>query len=275
MIDLSRDLVWSLDPVAWCVDRLRITPDPWQCDVLRSDGRRIGVCASRQSGKTVVTAAKAAHKAIYSPGSLILCVAPALRQSQLWFSAALGHLKKVNEGDSGDVLESENVFSTKLRNGSRVVALPAEPAKIRGFSAPAMIIVDEAAFLSEGDIVANDQRIFSALTPMLAVSNGQLILISSANGRVGMFADAFLKPGDDWERHVIPVTLCPRISKEFLEAERRSKTEAQFQQEYHCQWASSDASFIDFNLVLGARNPKVKALWSETDLARIAAGVRA
>jgi hypothetical protein len=266
--EFGLDLSHALDPVAWAIDRLGFVPDPWQCDLMRSNVRQIAVCAGRQTGKTHATAAKAVHRAIYYPNSLVLCVAPAQRQSQLWFGAATTFIRKLD--GAAELIELDNSLSCSLRNGSKLVALPADPSTIRGFSSAAMIFCDECAFIPPNDT----DQLFSALTPMLAVSQGQLILISSANGQSGYFYSAFHKAGDDWQRFLITADMCPRISKEFLENERRNKLAWQFEQEYFCRWASPENGFIDFDTIRSAYDPSIKPLWSDTELASIAAGSR-
>lgn len=265
-VDPFKHLAHATDPVGFAIDRLGFIPDPWQCDVLRSQKRQICIAAGRQTGKTHTTAAKAVHRMVYEPGSLILCVAPAQRQSQLWFNATAEFIRRLNEGT--ELLERDNSLSFTLRNKSRCVALPADPATIRGFSAPAMIVVDECAFIPPAD----SDKVFSALTPMLAVSQGQLVLISSANGKTGYFFNAFHSQGEDWQRFLVTADKCPRIPKEFLEQERRNKPEWQYLQEFYCLWASPENAFIDFDTIRGAYDAGVKPLWSDVDLAHIAAG---
>ena len=79
----------ALDPVAFA-ESLAVVPDPWQADLLRSEADRVLINASRQSGKTSVSAILALHRALYHPGSLVLCLAPALRQSQGLFGKIAG-----------------------------------------------------------------------------------------------------------------------------------------------------------------------------------------
>src|SRR5829696_5213701 len=81
MVSLDRDLRLALDRVSFA-EALGIDPDPWQEDLLRSTSDRVLLNCSRQSGKSTMSAVIALHRALYYPGSLILCLAPALRQSQ-------------------------------------------------------------------------------------------------------------------------------------------------------------------------------------------------
>jgi len=175
MPDLALDFAHALDPVAFVEDRLGFLPDPWQAQVLRSRAPWILLNCSRQSGKSTTTAAVALHTALYDPG-LILLVSPSLRQSKELFAKVTGFLKDL---EPAETLEEDNKSSCTLANGARVVSLPGDPDTLRGYSAPKLIIKDEAAYVSDA--------MQAALDPMLAVSKGRLIEMSSPNGRRGHF----------------------------------------------------------------------------------------
>ena len=87
--ELREGLRLALDRVAFA-RALGLEPDPWQEALLRSSSDRVLLNCSRQSGKSTMTAVIALHRALYHPGSLILCLAPALRQSQELFGKVLG-----------------------------------------------------------------------------------------------------------------------------------------------------------------------------------------
>ena len=74
-------LLEATDPVAFAVNKLGWTPDPWQGNFLRSEAPEISVCCSRQSGKSTTAAVKALHKARFKPESLSLIISPTQRQS--------------------------------------------------------------------------------------------------------------------------------------------------------------------------------------------------
>ena len=175
MLDLALDLAHALDPVAFVQDRLKFEPDPWQAQLLRSQALWILLNCCRQSGKSTTTAALALHTAIYNPG-LTLLVSPSLRQSKELFAKVTGFLKDL---EPAEVLEEDNKSSCTLANGARVVSLPGDPDTLRGYSAPKLIIKDEAAYVSDA--------MQAALDPMLAVSKGRLIEMSSPNGKRGHF----------------------------------------------------------------------------------------
>ena len=106
----------------------------------------------------------------------MLLVSPSLRQSRELFAKVIGFLKELEPVEQ---LEEDNKSSCTLANGARIVSLPGDPDTVRGFSAPKLIIKDEAAYISDA--------MQAAIDPMLAVSEGRLIEMSSPNGRRGDF----------------------------------------------------------------------------------------
>ena len=92
---LRDDLRLALDRVAFA-EKLGVTPDPWQGDLLRSEVRRVLLSCSRQSGKSTTAAILALHRALYHPGSLVLVLAPALRQSRELFGKVAGFYRTLD-----------------------------------------------------------------------------------------------------------------------------------------------------------------------------------
>src|ERR671914_2651108 len=95
MVSLSEDLRLALDRVAFARS-LGLEPDPWQEDLLRSTSDRVLLNCCRQSGKSTMSGIVTLHRALYHPGSLILCLAPALRQSQELFGKVLGFYRDLD-----------------------------------------------------------------------------------------------------------------------------------------------------------------------------------
>jgi hypothetical protein len=95
MVSLAGDLKLALDRVSFA-RALGLEPDPWQEDLLRSTSDRVLLNCCRQSGKSTMSGLIALHRALYHPGSLILCLAPALRQSQELFGKVLGFYRDLD-----------------------------------------------------------------------------------------------------------------------------------------------------------------------------------
>lgn len=227
--DLASDLACALDPVVFA-QRAGIAPDAWQRDVLRDGGARMLLNCSRQSGKTTICAILGLHRAIYNPGSLVLILSPSLRQSAEFFRVLVG---LYNATGATAPLKAESQLRLELENGSRVISLPATEATIRGFSAVDLLLIDEAARVPD--------ELYSAVRPMLAISAGRLIALSTPWGKRGWWSEAWHSP-DPWVRVLVPAGQCPRIPTEFLAEERRTLGEWWFSQEYECTFADSDTS---------------------------------
>ena len=213
------NLIQAFDPCAFAREALGFDPDQWQEKVLRWDGKRLLMNCCRQSGKSTTAGILALHRAIFYPGSLILLVSPSLRQSSELFRKINDFLGLLKEKP---LLTEDNKLSLTLGNKSRIVSLPSTEATIRGFSGANLIIEDEAARVQEG--------LYYAIRPMLAVSGGKLILMSTPFGKRGHFFHEWEQ--GQWERIKITAFDCQRISREFLEEERRSLPDLFFRSEY-------------------------------------------
>jgi len=210
--------------------RAGIVPDRWQSDLLASEARQMILLCSRQSGKSTVTAVLAAHQAAYAPDSLILLLSPSLRQSGELF-------RKVREvlaalGDAAPPATETSALRLEFANGSRVLSLPGREATIRGFSAPSLIVEDEASRV--------DDALHTALRPMLATSGGRLILLSTPWGKRGHFYETWERGGPDWHRVRVTAADVPRIDPAWLAAERAAVPDHVFRAEYGVEFLEPD-----------------------------------
>ena len=227
-----------VDVVEFARTRLGLNADERQSEVLRSTAKRGILNCTRQWGKTTVAAAKAVHRVFTNPGSLVVVASPGARQSGEWMRTAQGMLAALGIEKRGD---GYNKISLQLPNGSRIVGLPGVEAKIRGFSALSMLVIDEASRVNDD--------LYLALRPMLAVSDGDLWMMSTPWGKQGFFYDTWEHGGPEWLRVEVPATECPRISKEFLEEQRRVMGRDVFHQEHMCEFVGRGMGVFDRDLV--------------------------
>ncbi len=246
---LGKHLAVALDP-ALVFQRQGLTPDPWQRDVLRSTAQQTLLLCTRQAGKSTTTAALATHTAVYEPGSLVLIGSPSLRQSVELFRkmkhcyAALG---------SVPAIVKDNQTSLELANGSRIEALPENETTIRGFSNVRLLIIDEAARVAD--------PYYFAIRPVLAVSGGRLVALSTPYGQRGWFWQEWHSGGSEWQRVRITAYDCPRISPAFLEEERRALGPRWYAQEYECSFEDSVAQIFSSASIFGAVSADVAPLF--------------
>ena len=221
---LATDLGAALDPVV-LARRMGIEPDPWQVAVLRSTARQLHLNCSRQVGKSTITAILAAHTALYDPGSPTLILSPSLRQSSLLFAKVKATLRGL--GSEFSDLMTDNALSVTLGNGSAIHSLPGKAGTVRGFSGVRLLIIDEAAYVAD--------ELYRAVRPMLAVSGGRLVLLSSPFGRRGFFFEEAKRGGERWQHVEVDYRDCPRMDPDFIEEEKRALG-IFFAQEYECQF---------------------------------------
>lgn len=247
---LALDLARALDPVQFA-RATGFDPDPWQRDLLRSDARQTMLNCSRQSGKSTTTAVLATHEAEYHPDSLILLLSPSLRQSQELF-------RKVREvraglGDLACPVAEESALRIELANGSRIVCLPGKEATIRGYSGVRLLVVDEASRVPDD--------LYQAVRPMLAVSGGRLVLLSTPFGSRGFFHHEWTEGGPTWQRVQVKAADCPRIDPEWLAAERAQIGDWWYRQEYECEFVESVDQLFSYELIQAALRDDVAPAW--------------
>jgi hypothetical protein len=247
------DLACALDPAVF-MDRLGLSPDPWQANLLRSDADRFLLLCTRQSGKSTVTAVKALHQVLYHPGSLVLMMSPSERQSGEIFKKLLGFYT-----DLGKPVKEKyaTVLRLELENGSRCISLPGNESTVRGFSGVDLLIIDEASRVKDD--------LYYSVRPMLAVSGGSLIALTTPFGKRGFFFDEWQSGGEGWQKFLVTAYDCPRISSEFLEQERKALGEWWFNQEYMCHFVDQVDSLFSYESILDAFNDDIEPLFGGSD----------
>ncbi len=245
----AQSLRMALSPVAFA-EHLGLELDPWQRQFLSSDSKRILLNCSRQSGKSTMAAALALHTAMYRPGALVLCLAPSERQSKELFSK-ISHAYRTMQG--ADAPASDRKLGMHLPNGSRIEALPGSERTVRGFSGASLLLLDEASRV--------DDALYFAIRPMLAVSGGRLVMLSSPYGRRGVFFEEWTSDAGEWERYEVSASQCPRIPESFLQQERAALPGWVYRQEYACSFESTDEQAFSEDLIASAFSHDVEPLF--------------
>lgn len=249
MVPQLRDLQQSLDPARLFRRAVGAAPDPWQARVLRSPAQRIILNCSRQSGKSTTTAALALHTAVYHAPALVLLVSPTLRQSSELFRKVVAGYHAIGRPSAAT---AETTIALHLANGSRIISLPGDGTTIRGYSGAALLIIDEASRVLDDT--------YTAIRPMVAVSNGRVILLSTPHGRRGFFFDTWQHGSALWHREEVPAVDCPRISADFL-AEERAALGPWFAQEYESSFLDSEFQLFSSASIEAAVDEDLPALW--------------
>ena len=100
--------------------------------------------------------------------------------------------------------------------------------------------------------------LYNAVRPMLAVSGGKLIALSTPFGRRGWFFEEW-DGKNAWERVAIKAADCPRITEEFLAEELASIGSRWFRQEYGISFEDTTAALFAYEDLMAACSNDVRA----------------
>lgn len=246
---------------------------PYQRDWVEDLSRfKVGLMA-RQTGKSFGTAGESVldcqiHEAKKSKTTWVTLSAGErqalewLRKAKEWCEAydlALADVREERDSTEALLKSAEIEFP----NGSRIIAIPANPNTARGYSAN--LTLDEFAFHEQPD------AIWRAIYP--SISNplrGQykIRIVSTPNGRGNKFADlcekgVILKPGEvlpkgKWSLHKVDIhTAVARGLPLDIEELRAGLDDADgWAQEYECLFIDAASILLSYELLALAESPE-------------------
>jgi phage FluMu gp28-like protein len=228
---------------------------------------------TRQWGKSTNTSGEAVHDCLIDPGTKWVCMSAGERQSVEWLSKAKewqAAYRMVIEDiaeDRGGIAEGL-LRSTEIAfaNGSKIIAIPANPSTARGYSANT--ILDEFAYHEDPDAIW--AAMFPATTNALAgtfldrfraLIKGEstdirremkLRVVSTFNGRNNKFFSLWEKAAENgYSAH--KVTIHDAIADGMpLDAEklRRALDDPDaWAQEYECEPMDSSSVLLPYDLI--------------------------
>lgn len=219
----------------------------WVDDLARF---KIG-CWSRQVGKSFACAAEAVLTSLTTPKTEWVILSAGEKQ-------ALEFMRKVKEwaeamqfAISGDV-ELRDTAEAILKsaevtwpNGSRILALPANPDTARGYSAN--LILDEFAFHEKPD------EIWRAIYPSISnplKGKKSIRIVSTPNGMGNKFHDLWTKP-NDWSKHKVTIHDAVALGLPLNIDELRAGLDDPdgWAQEFECEFMDSAAVLLPYELI--------------------------
>lgn len=252
---------------------------PYQSRWINDQSRfKIGVQA-RQTGKSFQTAAEAARDALTDPGTKWVCLSSGERQSLEWMT-------KCKEWASAFKLSIENyaedrmigeallkVAEISFVNGSRIIAIPANPSTARGYSAN--VILDEFAYHEDPDAIW--AAMFPSLTNPLAGTFMQKVhalyggepqkirremkirVVSTFNGRENKFFQLWEKRKENgYSGHLTTIYDAVKQGLEIDAEQIRMGLDDSdmWAQEYECQPTDTSNVLLPYSLLQNAETPQ-------------------
>lgn len=183
---------------------------------------------------TQIVSLRAAYRAGFYD-RVVGCLGPTSRQTSRMFRRSRRWLL------NGGLTLSRNVgLELELPHGGQIQAFPGDrpDVSIRGDTLDD-VIIDEASVIKD-DLIA-------AATPTTATREDRCIVyLSTPKGQRGAFYKEWVDGGpqdDPWHRVTITADQCPRISKKFLEKERK-RLGPLFRQEYYCEFLATPGALF-------------------------------
>jgi phage FluMu gp28-like protein len=224
---------------------------PYQRDWVDDPARfKIGMW-SRQTGKSFATAGEAVRDCSANANRTWVCMSAGERQALEWMEKAKQWTEAFETAISFDEVLRDNAQSLmksaeiRYANGSRLIAIPANPKTARGYSAN--LVLDEFAFHEDPD------AIWKAIYP--SISNplkGELKLriVSTPNGRGNKFYDLWTK-NQKYSHHLLTIYDAVRrglpVDPEELKA-AIDDAEA-WAQEYLCEFIDASSILLPYDLI--------------------------
>ena len=262
---------------------------------------KIGV-TTRQWGKSTTTSGEAVHDSLTDPGTKWVCMSAGERQSVEWLSKAkewVAAYKMVIEDIAEDrggiaegLLRSSEIL---LNNGSKIIAIPANPSTARGYSANT--ILDEFGYHEDPDAIW--AAMFPATTNALAGTflqrwrallagestdirrNMKLRVVSTFNGRGNKFFNLYEKAAENGYS-VHKVTIHDAIADGMpLDAEKLRKAlddPDAWAQEYECEPMDSSTVLLPYDLIATCESAEARTMldpmfWFGTQAAALYMGI--
>ena len=216
--------------------------------------------ASRQIGKSFALALDALTEALSGKCANLL-LSSSERQSKEIMQKVYLHMKAFEElSDNAIKAERESRQEIELPNGSRIIALPANPDTVRGFSGN--VYLDEFAFHSDA------QEIWRAMYP--TVTRGfKVCICSTANGMSNMYYDIWSR-NKEFSKHETDIY---KAVKEGLtlqgtidDLEAGINDSDAWAQEYRCKFLDAATAFIPYGLIGAAEHKDTQMEWDPLSL---------
>jgi phage FluMu gp28-like protein len=223
---------------------------------------KIGMWA-RQTGKSMSTGCEAVRDCLRRKTTWV-CLSAGERQALEWmrkardwteaFEFVLADYREDRDGGSEALLKAAEI---QFPNGSRIIALPANPNTARGYSAN--LVLDEFAFHEQPD------AIWRAIYP--SISNplkGQyaLRIVSTPNGKANKFYDLWTKNAH-YSRHLIDIyTAVERGLPLNVEELRAGLDDPEgWSQEFECQFIDESSILLPYELIAMCESQDAQEDW--------------
>lgn len=236
---------------------------PFQRTWVEDDSRFKIWNASRQIGKSFTSACEAVRDCEMHPGTLWVVLSAGERQSLEWMEKAKMWVKAfslVMEFFEEREHPEARMKSAEIRfaNGSRIIALPANPNTARGYTAN--LILDEFAIHRDG------AEIWRALAPSITNPLKRQLkvrVMSTPNGIGNMFHQLWVKEGWSKHRTTIYDALAGGLKVNPEELRAMVADEDSWRQEFNCEFIDTARTAFSYEILAACESDDATTEWPE------------
>lgn len=235
---------------------------------------KIGLWA-RQTGKDMAAAAEAVIDCVQRDGALWAIVAAgerqaleSLRKAKEWATTIHFGLEQYHESRRapGALLGSAEIV---FANQSRLIALPARPETVRGYSAN--LILTEFAFHDDPEEIW--RAIYPSISNPMRGGAKKLRIISTPNGPGDKFHELWTKSDYEKQRVTIHDAVADGLQIDVDELKRGLNDPEGWTQEYECEFLDSGSVLLPYELIAGCEDADATTHRSVSGLCPLFAGI--
>jgi phage FluMu gp28-like protein len=219
--------------------------------------------ASRQIGKSFTSACEAVRDCELNPGTLWVVLSAGERQSLEWmekakqwvkaFAMAMTYMEEREHPEA--LMKSAEI---RFANGSRIIALPANPDTARGYSAN--LILDE--FAIHKDSAAIWQAMYPSITNPLK-RQLKVRVMSTPKGEGNMFHRIWNEPG--WSKHRTTIfdAIAGGLALDAEELRSKAADNDTWLQEFCCEFIDSARTAFSYEMLGAAECEDASLVWPD------------
>ena len=224
----------------------------WQRKWIDDESRFRVMLKSRAVGGSFLIALESFLWSLLKPNSLTLLMSYSQDQSLELFRKVREHIERwsgirIKAFGETYTLTINKMLKTEIEfgNGSRIISLPNNPDRARGYRAD-FFYLDEAAMFRD------DFALRSAIMPTLIGKGGRLSMISTPKGKRGWFWEAYQagEKKEKWSLHKVHYTQAPHITKEDIEAMKAGMPPLEWEQEMELKFLDELNALFPYDLIL-------------------------
>ena len=236
---------------------------PFQRKFVDDDSRFKIWNASRQIGKSFTSACEAVRDCELHPGAMWVVLSAGERQALEWMEKAKMWVKAFNlamsfvvERDGPEAL----IKSAEIRfaNGSRIIALPANPDTARGYSAN--LILDE--FAIHKDAAAIWTAMYPSITNPLK-RELKVRVMSTPKGEGNKFHQLWTEPRWSKHRTTIYDAIAGGLAVDAEELRAGAGDEATWRQEFNCEFIDSNRIAFTYEMIAACESEDATLEWPD------------